>query len=391
MKVLLVTQYYLPQPLANAEVIGGLSEALARRGHEITIVSPVPRATRAPGVTHRRAAGFFPKDRKSIPARLLEYGTFTVGALVAGLRGPRPDVVLVPSPPLTLALVGVVVAARHRSPLVYNVQDLYPEVVDAVGGAMGPLRRVLQALAALIYRRSAAVVVIDPAFVSVIERSAPTARVASVRNGIDTAPFATAERSDSWLASIGVRPDRKVVMYAGNIGRSQDLVPVIEAARSAGAEMIAHGGGAGLVSLQELVAGRGYEHVHFSGYVDRDQLGTVFASADLHVVPLKPGVAWASVPSKLLSIYSAGRPAVLAAEHDSPAAAVVRASGGGWVVEPGQPAQLASAVAAALVDHAELERRGRAAADWAAANAGQDRMATDWEQILEAVVHGGQP
>lgn len=385
MRILLVSQYFLPQPLANAEVIGGLAQALGARGHEVTVVSPVPGATASPGVVHRKALGRFARDRKSIPARLVEYGAFTAGALGTGLRAPRPDVIVVPSPPLSLGLVGAVLAARHRAPLVYNVQDLYPEVADAVG-TPGALRRVMQLLARLVYRRSDAIVVIDPGFEPIIRRACPGAVVRSVRNGIDTEPFTGAARDDDWLRQIGVRPDRRVVMYAGNIGRSQDLVPVIEAAGAAGADLVVHGGGAGLDDLQALVAQQGHDHVHFSGYVDRSRLGTVFASADVHVVPLKPGIAWASVPSKLLSIFSAGRPVVLAAELDSPAAAVVEEAGGGWTVEPGHPDALADAVAHALAHPDELTARGASALRWAATTADTSRMAAEWESVLDATI-----
>lgn len=388
MKVLLVSQYYRPQPLANAEVIGGLAEALGQRGHEITVVSPVPGATVTPGVTHRKALGRFARDRKSIAQRLVEYGAFTVGALVAGWGAPRPDVVVVPSPPLSLGLVGALLATRHRAPLVYNVQDLYPEVADAVGGTPGLLRKALQLLARVVYRRSDAIVVIDVGFEPIIERSAPGAMVRSVRNGIDTGPFADARRDEGWLRSVGVDPQRPVVMYAGNVGRSQDLLAVIEATAAARAELVVHGGGAGLDDLRALVVERGFDHVHFSGYVDRALLGTVFASADLHVVPLKPGVAWASVPSKLLSIFSAGRPAVLAAELDSPAAGVVAEANGGWVVEPGRPDALAAAITAALADPAARERFGASALAWARDNAGTDCMSRGWDAVLAEVVGG---
>lgn len=388
MKITLLTQYYLPQPLANAEVIGGLTRELGTRGHEITVVSPVANATSGPGIRHRRAFGTFARDRGSISARLLEYATFSIGALIAGCRGPRTDVVIVPSPPLTLGLVGAAVASRHRAPLVYNVQDLYPEVVDAIGDTPSSLRRVLKVLARFVYRRSAAVVVIDSSFVPIIERAHSNAIVRAIPNGIDIAPFAGAQRDDSWLRAIGVPTGTPVAMYAGNVGRSQDLLAAIEATRHLGVAFVVHGAGAGLDDLRSHVAAQGYEHVHFSNYVERAQLGAIFASADLHVAPLKPGVAWASVPSKLLSIFSAGRPVVLAAEDGSPAAAVVREAGGGWVVPPGQPDQLADAVAAAFADRAALVEAGRRAGEWAAANASDAKMADKWAALLLAIVEG---
>ena len=386
MKILLISQYSLPQPLANAEVIGGVAMQLGAMGSEVTLVSPVRDAPATPGVRPRRALGWFSTDRASRIRRIAEYLSFTLGALWSGCTAPRPDVVVVPSPPPTLGLVGVAVAARHRVPFVYNVQDLYPEIADAVGGVPGPAVRVLRSVVRLVYRRSDAVLVIDDAFVPVIAAAAPGATIRAVRNGIDLGPFADAARDETFLSELAVPAGALVVTYAGNIGRSQDLDAAIAATAAAGAHLVIHGAGAGRDALVARLAESGQNHVHLSGFRPRAELGRVFASADLHVVPLKPGVSGSSVPSKLLSIFAAGRPVVLAAEAGSPAARVVAEADGGWVVEPGDPAALTAGLTAALADAAGRAAHGASAHRWAQANAGTDRMAAGWDAVLAEVV-----
>lgn len=386
MNVTIISQYFLPQPLANAEVIGGLVNALALRGDDLTVVSPVRNPPAMPGVIYRRARASFSKDRNSIVGRLLEYGSFTLLASAVACTGPRPDVIVVPSPPLTLALVGLLAGRRHRCPVVYNVQDLYPEVASAVGGTPGLVQRAMQLIARLVYRWVDLVVVIDPAFEPAITGACPTAKVASIRNGIDMDPFEEAHRDNAFLRSLGVDPASMVVMYAGNVGRSQDLDTLISATKSAGAALVVHGGGARLEMLRTQVAAPEASHVHLSGYVPREQLGTLYASADLHVVPLKPAVAWASVPSKLLSIFAAGRPAVLAAEIDSPAANILEEAGAGWRVEPGDSAAMQRTISDALVDEPLLVEHGRRARGWALKFASNERMAVDWATVLKEVV-----
>jgi len=269
---------------------------------------------------------------------------------------------------------------------VYNVQDLYPEVAVSTGAVRATAAlRVLEQMMRLVYRGSAAVVVIDPFFVPVIERAEPRARCFAVRNAIDLAPFTGAERSDGYLASLGVPEGAQVVMYAGNVGRSQDLERVITATGQAGAHLVIHGAGAALGQLRRQVLMDALNHVHFSGYLDRQQLGAVFASADLHVVPLKPGIAGMSFPSKLLSIFAAGRPAVVAAEPGSPAARMVAETGAGWVVDPGDHDGLAVAIRSALSDPDQLAIMGRRGRDWAAREAGPDRAGREWTAVLEEV------
>lgn len=385
MRILIVSQYFLPEPLANAEVIGALAVELGRAGHDVDVIAPVVATAVGPGVHVRSTAGFFAKDRSSRPLRMAEYLTFSLAAPLRSMSVPRPDVVLVPSPPPTLGLVGLLIGRLRDAPVIYNVQDLYPEVAKSTGGVPPVVLRVVKKLMRQVYRRSAVVVVIDPYFVPIIEKVEPRARVVSVPNGIDTRPFEGARRDPAYLANIGVPEGTPVVMYAGNVGRSQELQLVVDATRGTGATLVIHGGGAMWDDLRADVERAGERHVRFSSFRNRDELGSVFASADVHVVPLKSGIASASVPSKLLSIFSAGRPAIVAAEASSPAARVMKESGGGWLVEPGDTAALAAAVTGALGDVEDRERRGVAAKRWAADNASAQRMVQRYEPLLASL------
>lgn len=385
MKILIVTQYFLPQPLANAEVVGGLAHALSARGHDVHVVTHAPRADDRNVVVHH-ALGYFPADRASVPKRVVEYLLFSLGALISGARVRRPDVILVPSPPPTLGLVGALLSLLHRRPFVYVVQDLYPEVAAVAGGVAGsPAMRALKALMGLVYRRAGAVVVIDQQFVDVVGPAAGNTPVIAVRNAIDRSTFRGATPDPDYLTAVGVPEGSPVVMYAGNVGRSQDLELPIMATAGTGASFIVHGDGAGLAALRSFVEANGLDHVRFSPYRDRSELGRVYASADLHVVPLRSGVANASVPSKMLSIFSAERPAVVAAETGSPAATVLSEAGGGWLVPPGDLRAMTDAIGHALADPEERRRRGRAAFEWSEEGASLDRCAREYETIFRRV------
>ena len=386
MRVLIVSEYYLPQPLANAEVVGGLAGALAGRGHDVEVLTTARAPKRLDGVRVRGRLGYFPADRASVLKRLAEYLSFSVGALALGTAVRRPDVVMALSPPPTLGLIGLSIARIRRRPLVYVVQDLYPEVAIASGVLRpGPALSLLGRLMRVVYAKSAAVVVIDSSMVDAIVTATATALVRPIPNGIDQRPFLTARRDDQWLRSLGVDPTKPVVMYAGNIGRSQDLEGVALAAKANDVQLVIHGGGAALAALRTEVARRGWLHVHFSDFVERERLGVVFASADLHVLPLKPEVAAASVPSKLLSIFSAGRPVLVAAEPESAAARIVEETGAGWVIPAGDTHALTQAMGVALADRAELERRADLGHIWALREAGSDRCAADYEALLSEI------
>jgi glycosyltransferase involved in cell wall biosynthesis len=373
--------------LANAEVVSGIAAALAARGHEVHVVTPAAKSGLVDGVRIHRALGTFAKARSSVPGRILEYLSFSVGAVASVMAAPHPDVIVVTSPPPTLGLVGVLVSAVRRSALVYVVQDLYPEVVVATGTARpGLLVTLLARAMKIVYRRSSAVVVIDPDFVERITSKVAEATVRVVRNGIDLGPFQHSRRDDGWLRSLGVNPRLPVVMYAGNVGRSQDLNAVAKATCLCGAQLVVHGGGSAMESLRRDAEHLGWAHVRFSDYVERERLGSVFASADLHVVPLKPDISVTSVPSKLLSIFASGRPALVCAEPTSAAARLVEATGAGWVVGAGDTEALTVFMDKALSNRDELDRRGAIGRTWALAEAGSDRCAAEYEKVLEEVL-----
>jgi colanic acid biosynthesis glycosyl transferase WcaI len=240
----------------------------------------------------------------------------------------------------------------------------------------------------IVYRRAAAVIVIDPFFVDSIHEAEAHARVFPVRNGIDLTPFENAERNDALLTELGVPAGAKVVMYAGNVGRSQALDSVIAATKEVGCQLVIHGGGATLDAVRSDVERRGLTHVHFSTFRPREELGMLFASADVHVVPLKPGIATSSVPSKLLSIFAAGRPAVVVAEEDSPTAAVLNEAGGGWLVPPEDDAALTAALHHALADDADRAERAAKGQAWVRRMGGTERTAAEYEAVLAGVAQG---
>src|SRR3974390_175844 len=121
MRILIISPYYVPQPLANAEVVGGLARDLAARGHEVEVLTTARAPRQVSGVRVHGRLGSFAADRASLPGRVLEYLSFSFGAALMGLVVRRPDVVVALSPPPTLGLVGLVLAMVRRRPFVYVV------------------------------------------------------------------------------------------------------------------------------------------------------------------------------------------------------------------------------------------------------------------------------
>ena len=220
---------------------------------------------------------------------------------------------MVMSPPLPLGLAGWLAARTRRAPFVFNVQDVFPDVAVELGAITDP--RVIAAaswLERFLYRRSDAVTVLSEDLRDNVAGKLGGARPERVRvilNFVDTDRIRPSPRENEYRREYGLG-DRTVVMYAGNVGLSQSLDLVVEAARRFGDRddvvFVINGGGSAREELERSAAG--LPNLRFVDMQPRERLPEVLAAADVHLVPLRRGLARSSVPSKLYSILAAGRP-----------------------------------------------------------------------------------
>ncbi|CAN5802853.1 WcaI family glycosyltransferase [soil metagenome] len=378
MRLCVVCPHFAPDLAPTGEVMTSIVHELVARGHELHVVTALPWYQH-----HRVEEGWsgrlvrrepmpwgaitrvhpFPTDKTNIPARALAFGGFTVLAAAMGLAGGSftrrsstrwagPEAVLAMSPPLTLGLAGWAVASAHRVPFVFNIQDVFPDVAVELGLLKG--RRVIAAaswLEQLTYLRADAVTVLSEDLRANVEtkiarRVVPgDDRVQVIPNFIDTDRIVPAERENGYRREYGLS-GRTVVMYAGNVGFSQSLDLVLHAAADMVDDdrvvFVINGGGSARPGLEERA--RHLPNVCFVDMQPKARLPEVLAAGDIHVVPLKRGLARSSVPSKMYSILAAGRPIVASVDPGTEVARTVTAAGAGMAVGPDDPHAFTAAV-----------------------------------------------
>ena len=384
MRLLVICPHYEPDVAPTGVVMTAICDELLEAGHEVEVVTSLPwyehhrvepewrgRLTRdeqRDGVRITRVHPF-PTDKGNIPARAAAFAAFTsLATLVALFRRNRPDGVLAMSPPITLGLAGALVARLRRVPFVFNIQDVFPDVAIEVNAISSPrLIRLARALERFTYRRSDAVTVLSADLrdnvVAKIGAGSRT-RVRVIPNFVDTTGIRPAPRDNSYRTDFGLG-DRTVVMYAGNVGFSQPLSLMVEAARELRDRedlvFVINGGGSGRPSIE--AEARDLPNLVFVDFQPKERLPEVLAAADVHVVALKEGLARSSVPSKLYSILAAGRPVLAAIDSGTEVARVVGAAGAGRAVPPadvrGFRESLVELIEGADL-RAEMGRRGRA-------------------------------
>ena len=391
-RLLVLNQYYWPGVEATAQLLTDLCEALAQ-DIEVKVVTGVlhghedePRRLVHKAVEIERvpSTSF---ERSRLLARASNYVTYLSNALLRGLRGPRPDVVLCMTDPPIVADVALLVARRYRAPLVVISQDVFPEIAVQLKRLENPVvMRLLRSLVSLYLRRADRIVAIgDTMRRRLEEKGAPSERVQVIPNWVDTERLAPRDKANDWSRKKGMH-EKFVVMHSGNVGHAQDLDSLVRAATflrdldDLAILIIGTGARHGeLVALAELLE---VDQVTFLYYQSRGVLAEWLSAADIHVVGLAPGLAGYVVPSRLYGILAVARPVIVAADRESETAQVVERVGCGIVVPPGRPELLARALRDAHDGKYDLVEMGARGREWVQREADRSVAVNRYRDLL---------
>jgi putative colanic acid biosynthesis glycosyltransferase WcaI len=373
-RLLVLNQYYWPGVEATAQLLTELCEALAE-DVEVTVITGVlhgheaePRRLMREGVEIVRvpSTSF---ERSRLFARASNYVTYLSYALLRGLRGRRPDVVLCMTDPPIVADIALLVARRYRAPLVVISQDVFPEIAVQLKRLENPVvMSLLRGLVSMYLRRADRVVAIGETMRKRLEaKGARPERVEVIPNWVDTKRLEPHGKHTWWAREAGFE-EKFIVMHSGNVGHAQDLDSLVRAATFLrdldDLRIMIIGTGARHAELVALAQLLEVDQVQFLYYQSRRVLPQSLSSADVHVVGLAPGLAGYVVPSRLYGILAVARPVIVAADPESETAQVVERAGCGIVVPPGRPELLARAIRDAHDGKLDLEGMGQRGREW---------------------------
>ncbi len=406
LRIAVLCPHFAPDTAPTGEVITRIVFELAALGHELHVVAALPwyrehrieqgwegkwvRRETTPWGTITRVHPFPGTDKRNLLRRAMGFLGFSTLAGLGSLRGGRVDAVIAMSPPLTMGLTGWGTHLVRRGPLVFNIQDVFPDAAVETGAITNErIIAVARWLERVSYHRAAAVTVLsDDLRDNVAAKVKPghRSRVHVIPNFVDTEFIRPADRATPFRAELGIG-DEPVVLYAGNVGFSQSLEMVVEAARRfPDATFVINGDGAARSTLQEQAAG--LANVRFSGYQPKDRVPEVLATGDIHLVPLKTGLGRVSVPSKTYSILAAGRPVRAAIDPGTEVPRMLAASGGGVAVAPDDLEAFCGALSAMLADRAGTTAMGAAGREWVLGAASPSAVASAYEQLIRSLGRG---
>jgi putative colanic acid biosynthesis glycosyltransferase WcaI len=400
LRLLFLNRCYYPDIEATGQLLGELCSDLARR-HDVTVIAGQPnfvgaapmtawlRRERHHGVTVVRTRNFrFTKA--SFVGRVVGLFSYVLLALWAALWQRRPQVIIVETDPPVLGALGAFLKWWHRCPLIYYLQDLFPEVGLALGKLRpGPLSTFLRSTTQIGLVQADRVVVLGEDMRGrVLARNIDPAKVAIVPNWAD-ASVSLPDHDSNALRKQWSLDGRFAVMYSGNLGLSQGLETVLEAARRLQTEpalFLFVGEGAAKAGLMARANDWQLANVRFYPYQPKDRLLESLSAADLHLIPLRRGLAGTIVPSKIYGILAAGVAYIAAVDADSEVARIARESATGMLIEPDAVEQLVEAIRWAMSHRDELAAMGRRGRELAQTEYDRKLAVSRFEEVLDAAI-----
>jgi len=378
MRILVISQYFWPENFP----INDLARGLRQKGHDITVLTGMPnypegrfypgykafpiRTEHYEGIKIVRVP-MVPKGRGSALRMLLYYWSL---ALFACLLVPlsfrrRVDLVFVYQPsPVTVGLPALVLKAMEKTPVWIWVQDLWPETLAGTGMVRSAfLLKLTDLLVRWIYSNCDRVLVQSQEFVPrMLKKGVPRERIRFFPNSAPELYKPTVVEPDA--SERHLMPKGFRVLFAGNIGRAQDIPTILSAAEKLKQEREIHwvilGDGPMRPWAEERIRARGLEKtVHLLGRYPEQAMPRFFSLADVLLVTLKKDPVFAiTIPSKVQPYLACGRPIAAALEGEG--ARVIHESGGGVAVAAGDADALAEVVLKMYgMPKSDLESMGR--------------------------------
>lgn len=354
-----MTQWFDPEPAFKGLVF---AKALQERGHQVQVLTGFPNYPNGKVYDGYRIKGFqrhmmdgvevcrvplYPSHDGSAVKRALNYISFAASSCLFGIFATKKaDVIYAYHPPLTVGMSAAFVGFFRHTPVVYDIQDMWPDTLQATGMLNNPkalslIGRVCQ----WVYRRAAAIVVLSNGFKRLlVERGVPDQKITTIYNWCDAAALA----HPLILNTPPAMRNKFNIVFAGTMGKAQALDTMLDAALllqegHSDIQFVCVGGGMDVERLQQRTKNDHLNNVIFLPRMSMNDVGHVLHSADILLVHLKNDPLFEiTVPSKTQAYMAVGKPIIMAVRGD--AADLVRQADCGVAIEPESPQALAEAV-----------------------------------------------
>lgn len=390
MRVFVVCPLFPPEPVVSGQTSSQVADTLSDEGHDVTVLTAFP--NRPAGALHEgyRRTLFANETTKagtkvvrcfsllSPESRLLSrFGENISFGLTSGWRvlfSHKPDVIYANTWPLFAAGILTAVARMRGVPIVQSLQDVYPESLVSQGRLAEHSRVVewLRRWDGVIARRSAHVIAISDRIATIYrkQRALPADRVHVIQNWADERSIAPNVGGEEARSEARISSSAFLFVYGGNVGAAAGVDSLIEAFASLpndrDPQLLIAGAGSQLKACQSLATTIAPDRVTFHTPWHAEETSGVLAASDVLVLPTVGEQSLVSMPSKLIAYMLSARPIIAQASANSDLANAIATSGTGWVVTPGDQAELTRMMAHVMtLPIEEIRRMGAAGRTYA--------------------------
>ncbi len=364
MRVLLLSMNFYPEPTGTGPVIANLARELKEIGHEVTIVAGFPYYPKR--IVPERYRGKFMVEEEFEGMRcirtwiycgpetraidkILHHTSFSISSFFGALKAGKQDVIIAVSPPLFEGITGWMISKIRRAPMIFRIEDMLPDAAIIYNLITNKTQiRILKWIEKFIYKRSQKIIAICNGFVKNLrEKQVPEEKIVLIPHWADIEHIIPMEKYNGFRKANGIE-NQFLAIYSGNIGLSQGLEVILEAAK-----LLAHekniqfmiiGDGVQKKALLEKAERERINNVKFLPVQPKEILPNLLAAADVSLVTQKPNVLNINVPSKIFNIMASGRPMLVGVNPKSDAAEIVRRANCGILFKAGDEQELANAI-----------------------------------------------
>lgn len=337
-RVLIHSLVFNPDGVSTAYLYGDIAKSLKSAGYDVVVLTTTPHYNRVESQLRRHPLKWFvpgflkksdfggirvyhvpQKKFKSTLLRLFGFVYWHIVSFVTALCIRNIDVILSPSPPLTIGLLNVWLGKLKGAKTIYNVQEVYP---DILGKNSGAVYKVLSRMERYIYSRSSAVTTIDSVFYNTIKpRFGNPDKLHIIPNFVDTDLYRPVEDTSGLDKSLFVPNDHLKLLYAGNIGMAQDWGTLIELARRTKGRNIDYyviGEGMMRDRLADKILEYDLTNVHLLPYQPRELMPEIISFSDIQFIFMEPQIAAQGFPSKVYTIMASDKPMLVCSPKNTP-------------------------------------------------------------------------
>ncbi len=396
-----VSHYFPPEVNAPAIRVSELARHWKRLGHSVTVLTGFPnhptgiipdeyrgkisQKEQFEGIDIHRSY-IYAAPNKGFVKRIANYLSFMLSSVVcSSWRTGSADVVIGTSPQFFVAISAWVISLAKRAQFVFEVRDLWPEEIVAVGAIKNRfVIGILEAIEMFLYRRAGLIIAVAQGTVdTLIKRGIPKEKIALIPNGVSLERFGETDGKN--VRERFNLNGEFLVSYIGTHGMAHRLETVIDAAEklkdNKKIRFMMVGDGAEKTKLVARAKQKGLQNITFAPQAPAAEVPDYYAASDVCLAPLKKSNLFErNIPSKLYEIMAAERPILLGAKGESQR--LVREAEAGESFEPENVESLVERIERLFGDRSRSSMLGKQGRQYVAQNNRRETLAGKYSELL---------